>query len=123
MKPVFIPPAGEVRPRRTFEVRLGDSIGAVVGSIQADTFLQAAGYASRQFFHGSGVVQRATGWGDAPGTWLDTKEGREPVLFYLAEPGVTAQHPLESRDAQRMAPFAHYYQAPKPKPQPKRKRR
>ena len=70
------------RPKRTFEIRLGDSVGVTLGSIQADTYLQAAGYASRQLFGGSGNVMRATGWGDAPGTFLDTAVGRPPVLFF-----------------------------------------
>jgi hypothetical protein len=113
MKPIEIPPGPfPSRPRRTFEVRLGDYVGAVVGSIQADTFLQAAGYASRQFFNGSGDVKRATGWGDAPGTFLDRSDTRGPVLFYIAEPGVTAQHPIDF-----MPPPAES------EPQPKRKRR
>lgn len=139
MKPVEIPPGPfPSRPRRTFEIRCGDSVGAVIGTLQADTYLQAAGYASRQFFGGSGHVMRATGWGDAPGTFLDTAVGRPPVLFFIAEPGVTAQHPLghfrNADDAGLGAAPAlvgtnpHHVTGtlkhiPQPKPQPKRKRR
>ena len=136
MKPVEIPPGPfPSRPRRTFEIRRGDSVGAVIGTLQADTYLQAAGYASRQFFGGSGHVMRATGWGDAPGTFLDRSEPKAPVLFYIAEPGVSAQHPLgHFTPGPFMATAAQTYPMPdptdglkwaaiNPKPQPKRKRR
>jgi hypothetical protein len=110
--PVEIPPGPfPGRPRRTFEIRRQYSAGAVIGSIQADTFAQAAHYASKQFFNGSGATTRATGSHDAPGLFLDTSEGRATIMFWIGEPGVIPPEP----------PPPTPLKLPPIKPQPKRK--
>jgi hypothetical protein len=114
VKPIEIPPGPfPGRERRTFEIRRQYSTGAVIGAIQADTFAQAAHYASKQFFDGSGDTRRATGFPDAPGLFLDTSEGRASIMFWIGEPGVTPQDP----------PPVVPLELPPTKPQPKRKRR
>lgn len=112
-------PAVPDLPPRSFEIRR-DSVGPLIGTIQADTYALAAGYASKQFFGGSGNVMRATGAGDGAGAFLDTETGQPPIMIWVSEPG-GIRRPFFAPDE----PSPRHWAVidAKPKPQPKRKRR
>ena len=72
-----------------FEIREGqDSLGPLLGVVEAEIIFRAAEQAAVKFFGGAPIT-RETGWGGSPGSWRvgnfqPTK--RKPAVFFWVGP-------------------------------------
>jgi hypothetical protein len=67
-----------------FEVRHEDSIGALIGTVEADNCFRAAELACMKFFGGVTAL-RETGWGGGSGTWKTLGVKKKTIVFWLGE--------------------------------------
>jgi hypothetical protein len=70
---------------RHFEVRYQDSLGALLGTVEADNCFRAAELACVKFFGGVAAL-RETGWGGGSGTWKTITTKKKQIIFWLGEP-------------------------------------